>query len=220
MSHALIPVFAGELAGIPVQLVDARLLHRFLQVGKRYASWIVERIAEYGFVQDQDFLISQNRETKPGRGGDRRSKDYHITLDMAKELAMVERNDKGREARRYFIECERQLRNSNYGLRELPSAEAIARALESDLRTHLIEAMPAPERTAPAIHPNYAYAREQYDSLMDWGRRALPRRVQAEFFVVMEELNRSLVRGWTEIDEACLHLAVATSMLKRWRNPS
>lgn len=45
-----------------------------------------------------------------GRGGDRRSKDYHLTLDTAKETAMVERNEKGRQIRRYFIECEKRLR--------------------------------------------------------------------------------------------------------------
>ena len=79
MNSEIVPVFAGNIAGVSVQLVDARLLHGFMEVGKHYASWIVERISEYGFVQDQDFLISQNRETKLGRGGDRRSKEYHIT---------------------------------------------------------------------------------------------------------------------------------------------
>ncbi|WP_224173252.1 antA/AntB antirepressor family protein, partial [Escherichia coli] len=88
----------------------ARDLHTFLGVGKRFASWITERIAEYGFVENQDYiLVSPNREIK-GRGGDRRSKDYHLTLDTAKETAMVERNEKGRQIRRYFIECEKRLR--------------------------------------------------------------------------------------------------------------
>ena len=51
-------------------------------------------------------MIHQIRGTKRGRGGGRRSKGYAIRLDMGKELAMVERNDEGRRARRYFIDCE------------------------------------------------------------------------------------------------------------------
>ena len=111
MTSQLIPVFNGTIANETTLLVNARDLHTFLGVGKRFASWITERIAEYGFVENQDYiLVSPNREIK-GRGGDRRSKDYHLTLDTAKELAMVERNEKGRQIRRYFIECEKKLRN-------------------------------------------------------------------------------------------------------------
>ena len=111
MAIQLIPVFNGTIANETTLLVNARDLHTFLGVGKRFASWITERIAEYGFVENQDYiLVSPNREIK-GRGGDRRSKDYHLTLDTAKELAMVERNEKGRQIRRYFIECEKKLRN-------------------------------------------------------------------------------------------------------------
>ncbi|ELW2420137.1 antA/AntB antirepressor family protein, partial [Escherichia coli O157] len=90
-------------------LVNARDLHTFLDVGKRFASWIVERIAEYGFVENQDFMIISQVREKIGRG--RPAKDYHLTLDTAKELAMVERNEKGRQIRRYFIECEKKLRS-------------------------------------------------------------------------------------------------------------
>ncbi|HFP5031201.1 TPA: antA/AntB antirepressor family protein [Escherichia coli] len=111
MTSQLIPVFNGTIANETTLLVNARDLHTFLGVGKRFASWITERIAEYGFVENQDYiLVSPNREIK-GRGGDRRSKDYHLTLDTAKETAMVERNGKGRQIRRYFIECEKKLRN-------------------------------------------------------------------------------------------------------------
>lgn len=111
MTSQLIPVFNGTIANETTLLVNARDLHAFLGVGKRFASWITERIAEYGFVENQDYiLVSPNREIK-GRGGDRRSKDYHLTLDTAKELAMVERNEKGRQIRRYFIECEKKLRS-------------------------------------------------------------------------------------------------------------
>ncbi|EDZ9929764.1 phage antirepressor Ant [Salmonella enterica] len=108
MTNQLIPVFNGTISNESVLLCDARELHGFLEVGKRFASWITERLTEYKFVENQDYIsFSQNRE-KP-QGG-RPTKDYHLTLDTAKELAMVERNEKGRQIRRYFIECEKQLR--------------------------------------------------------------------------------------------------------------
>lgn len=110
MTVQLIPVFSSTLSNEPSLLCNARDLHAFLEVGKHFASWITERINEYEFVENQDYiLVSQIGEIK-GRGGDRRRKDYHLTLDTAKELAMVERNEKGRQIRRYFIECEKELR--------------------------------------------------------------------------------------------------------------
>ncbi|MCX3246253.1 antA/AntB antirepressor family protein [Escherichia coli] len=108
MTSQLIPVFNGTISNETALLVNARDLHTFLDVGKRFASWIVERIAEYGFVENQDFMIISQVREKIGRG--RPAKDYHLTLDTAKELAMVERNEKGRQVRRYFIECEKRLR--------------------------------------------------------------------------------------------------------------
>lgn len=109
MSIELIPVFPGHLqSGEAVFLVDGRLLHAFLEVGCTFPTWIVRRIQEYGFIENQDFIICFSNLRSNHRGGHNR-KDYHLTLDMAKELAMVERNDKGRQARRYFIECERRL---------------------------------------------------------------------------------------------------------------
>ncbi|EES4283579.1 antA/AntB antirepressor family protein [Escherichia coli] len=109
MTSQLIPVFNGTISNETTLLVNARDLHTFLDVGKRFASWIVERIAEYGFVENQDFMIISQVREKIGRG--RPAKDYHLTLDTAKELAMVERNEKGRQIRRYFIECEKKLRS-------------------------------------------------------------------------------------------------------------
>ncbi|WP_218118975.1 antA/AntB antirepressor family protein [Nitrosospira sp. Nsp1] len=93
-----------------VRAVNARELHGFLSIGKVFAAWIQERIALYGFVENQDFVVVSDSGNNP-KGG-RPSRDYHITLDMAKELAMVERNEKGKQARQYFIECERRLLKS------------------------------------------------------------------------------------------------------------
>ncbi|WP_337264374.1 MULTISPECIES: antA/AntB antirepressor family protein [unclassified Serratia (in: enterobacteria)] len=109
MNNQLIPVFNGDISNETTLLCNARDLHKFLGVGKVFAAWITARLEEYGFVENHDFILLSNfgKQTS-GRGGSNR-KEYHLTLDTAKELAMVERNDKGRQVRRYFIECEKRL---------------------------------------------------------------------------------------------------------------
>ena len=95
-----------------IQAVSARELHAFLQVQTKFADWVRSRIADYDFVENQDFVwVSENSETQraDGQRGIITRKEYYITLDMAKELSMVERNEQGKEARRYFIECEEKL---------------------------------------------------------------------------------------------------------------
>ena len=82
----------------------------FLEVQTRFNDWIAARINEYEFIENQDFVSFTENSVKP-KGG-RPSREYYITLDMAKELAMIERNDKGRQARRYFIECEKKLNST------------------------------------------------------------------------------------------------------------
>ena len=97
-----------------VQTVNARELHTFLEVGKDFSTWLKNRIEQYDFVENQDFVVFHKKGENP-QGG-RPSNDYYITLDMAKELAMVERNEKGKQARQYFIECERNGRIDNNGM--------------------------------------------------------------------------------------------------------
>lgn len=86
---------------------SARELHTYLGVRSRFADWFKNRVHKYGFVEGRDFVtLSKNLES----GG--RELDYALTLDMAKELAMVERTEKGRQARQYFIEAERTLQKA------------------------------------------------------------------------------------------------------------
>lgn len=106
----LIPVFRAEIGGVEVDAVNARDLHAFLEAGKDFSNWIKDRIEKFGFQENQDFVCSPilaSKDQPLGRGGHNRL-DYTLTLDMAKELSMVERTDKGRRARRYFIEIERR----------------------------------------------------------------------------------------------------------------
>lgn len=72
-------------------------------MGRDFSTWIKDRIAAYGFVDGRDYVT----EAAPGftGAGNRGARiDYFLTLDMAKELAMVERTQRGKEARAYFIE--------------------------------------------------------------------------------------------------------------------
>ena len=110
-NQGLVPVFSGQINQNAEMLCDARQLHKFLGVGRDFSNWIKNRIKEYGFVKNQDFIIVQNLSSPKLANSKARKQmmiDYHITLDMAKELAMVEKNAKGREIRRYFIECEKK----------------------------------------------------------------------------------------------------------------
>lgn len=109
--HSNFPVVTtGVIGAAEIPTVNARDLHAFLGVGKMFAHWIKDRIDQYGFVEDRDFVVFAETGNNPSGG--RPAKDYAISLDMAKELAMVERNEKGKQVRQYFIECERRAKQS------------------------------------------------------------------------------------------------------------
>lgn len=82
--------------------LSARELHEFLGVKSKYADWF-KNMSAYGFEENIDYrTISKNLEN----GG--RKKDHEITLDMAKEIAMIQRSEKGKQLRQYFLELERK----------------------------------------------------------------------------------------------------------------
>ncbi|MGF6771957.1 phage anti-repressor protein [Paraburkholderia sp. GAS199] len=103
--NQLIPLSEHQVGLDRIKTVSGRDLHKFLLVGTDFTDWIKKRIVDFGFTYNVDFTTLFLRLEE---GGDGRT-HYHLSLDMTKELAMVERNDKGREARKYFIECERRL---------------------------------------------------------------------------------------------------------------
>ncbi|AWN47127.1 hypothetical protein DK419_13070 [Methylobacterium terrae] len=91
-----------------VQTADARDLHACLGVGRDFTTWIKKRIAQYGFVENVDYVIVEAAPPNGGAGNRGARTEYHLTLDTAKELAMVENNERGRATRRYFIEVEKR----------------------------------------------------------------------------------------------------------------
>ena len=96
------------------QAVSARDLHKFLEITERFSSWF-ERMLQYGFVENQDFTSAKSF-TLVNNGAQREINDYALTLDCAKEISMIQRSKKGKEAREYFIECEKQLRSGKFAL--------------------------------------------------------------------------------------------------------
>ena len=87
--------------------VSGRELHKFLEIGTRFDKWFI-RMCEYGFNENDDFIrVAQKC---PTLGGTQTIIDYAITLDMAKEISMIQRSEKGKQARQYFINCEKKLK--------------------------------------------------------------------------------------------------------------
>jgi phage anti-repressor protein len=127
MAMQLITLHTRSINEQTLDTVNARELHSFLEVGRYFANWIKIRIDKYGFVEGEDFtVISRLPNSASGNRG--ATKEYFITLDMAKELAMVERNEKGKQARRYFMDCEKQLHEQKH----LPATTPNTALLETD----------------------------------------------------------------------------------------
>ncbi|EOZ8768784.1 antA/AntB antirepressor family protein, partial [Campylobacter jejuni] len=100
-----IQIYNDKTIGAEINSANAREIFQFLNSLQDYSNWIKNRISHYNFIENQDYII----ELVYTKGRPR--KEYYITLDMAKELCMAENNEKGRQARRYFIECEKRLKN-------------------------------------------------------------------------------------------------------------
>jgi phage anti-repressor protein len=96
---SLIQITKNTINGAEViNSVNAREIHNYLGVKTRFNDWINRTIEKYDFIENIDYSILSNGN----------SKDFVVTLDMAKELAMLENNPKGKETRKYFIEFEKQ----------------------------------------------------------------------------------------------------------------
>ncbi|HGN4732224.1 TPA: phage antirepressor KilAC domain-containing protein [Streptococcus pyogenes] len=110
-------------------VVSGRDLHKVLEIKTQYTKWL-ERMSEYGFVENEDFMaISQKRLT--AQGNQTEYTDHVLKLDMAKEIAMLQRNEKSKEVRKYFIQVEKDFNSPE---------KIMARALlMADKKVHKLE---------------------------------------------------------------------------------
>lgn len=118
--------------------------------------WIRNRVEDFGFQENQDFITLTRLLVSGGK-----RKDYYLSLDMAKELAMVERNARGKEARLYFIDCER-IAKSKTAVPALPSyPEALRQLADAIDRNGVLESQKlALEHQARENAPKVAFAED------------------------------------------------------------
>lgn len=109
------------------QVVSGRKLHEFLSIKTRYNDWF-DRMCEYGFEKNVDYFPVTQKRVSGGASGVKVIKDHILTLDMAKELCMIQRSDIGRQARKYFIQIEKAYKEY-----------AVARALSKEVRCSLTD---------------------------------------------------------------------------------
>ncbi|TGY52347.1 ORF6C domain-containing protein [Ligilactobacillus murinus] len=103
----LIPVEKDEQGNV---VVSGRELHDFLEINTPYTQWF-ERMVGYGFDENVDFIGLSQKSEKPIGG--RPQQDHALTLDMAKEISMIQRTERGKQARQYFLEVEKRYKQQN-----------------------------------------------------------------------------------------------------------
>lgn len=160
--------------------VMGRDLHQFLEVQSNYTTWMNRLVEKYDFVEGQDYLSKTGKVAREGRGNIGQL-DHILTLDMAKELSMVQNNERGRQARRYFIECERRAQQpqpqlpKDYAsaLRELAeSVEARELAEREAARSAKRLEMAAPKVAKADAHSNvdeWKTRQNFYREVQQWG---------------------------------------------------
>jgi len=113
VANELLPVYETETGQ---RVVDARELHQFLEIGRDFTNWMKDRIEKYGFINGDDYSVTL---TKIGERQNVTRHDYILKLDVAKELCMVENNEQGSRARKYFIEVEKRFKNESVDVSKL-----------------------------------------------------------------------------------------------------
>lgn len=166
MENNLIPITTASIGGDQQQGVNARDLHQFLEVGKDFSNWIKDRINQFDFVEGVDFVKTQDLSSPNLANAKSRAQvriEYILTLNMAKELSMVERNEKGKQARQYFIQCEKQLKVAQQQF-AIPQTYAEALRLAADkeeenqrLKVKIEEDAPRVEMAKRAIESDGAW---------------------------------------------------------------
>lgn len=163
-----------------IQTVNARDLHTFLGVGKDFSNWIKDRIEMYGFTENVDYIISEilsSPNLASTKARPQLKKEYYVSLDMAKELSMVDRGEKGKEIRKYFLKCEKIAKESLHRAQSLPTTfvEALEMLVESEkkkieLNNKLNESKPKVEFFDAVVESELVHSLSESAKLLGTGR--------------------------------------------------
>jgi anti-repressor protein len=189
----IIPLGEGQFP------VSARDLHEFLQVETRFNDWIGRRVHEYGFAVNVDYNPILNSEYADALG--KPGTDFMMTLSMAKELSMVERNERGKQARQYFIECEHRLKQ----VVAVTPIQALQQAV--NCMVMLEERVVTTERTLSLVKDTFAARPEEWRVAIKDGVDKIAAATERyhqfvwkEFYDLLEE------RGHCDLDTRLDHL--------------
>ena len=131
------------------QAVSARELYTFLEIQTPFTMW-AERMFEYGFTENVDYVSLSQKSEKP-QGG-RPQIDYALSISCAKEISMLQRNDKGKQARQYFIEAENKYRElQKSGGFQVPTSFREALLLAAQQQEKIEEQQKQLEKQAPKV---------------------------------------------------------------------
>ena len=134
--------------------VSARQLHAFLESKQDFSTWIKNRIEKYGLIKNQDY-VSFHKIVERETGGSTRT-EYALSIDCAKELSMVEGNERGKQARQYFIACEKKLKEQAKPLTPAEQLLENARLLvEQERRLAEVEDKVQVLEAKAQTHPSY-----------------------------------------------------------------
>lgn len=176
-----------------VQAVMGRDLHAFLEVQSNYTTWVNRLIEKYGFIAGQDFIPKLEKSS-----GGRPSENHVLTMDMAKEISMVQNNQKGREARQYFIECEKRAKQiASFNPELLPRVELLQLALESErarleLEKKNSEMAPKAEAYDAFLGDGGCYSVSAVAKMLGIGPRRLFRHLRETKILLSDSKNRNL----------------------------
>lgn len=137
--------------------VSARELHRFLEVTERFSNWF-ERQLQYGFIESVDYQGCEVFNTLANQT----LTDYALTIDTAKEISMLQRTEKGKQARRYFIECEKLVQNPVSNLSKIDLAQMVIESEREKERLQIQNQLQSEELQKQA--PKVAYYEEVLQS--------------------------------------------------------
>lgn len=118
-----LPILSQSIGSEPVNAVNARDLHRELEVGKDFSDWMKAQIDRGGLVENEDFAVLPQKGENPKVG--RPAIEYALTIDAAKHVAMLSATEAGKQIRKYFIEAEKSLRNPVAALTKIDLARML-----------------------------------------------------------------------------------------------